>query len=362
METFAGRCLCHHREDQFTLYSLRMMQPTTGSYSAFIENLKLSLVFRKFVPKLPKTLDALSRCFVLIVEESRDANKAFDQYLAAHSIRREYTATYTPEHNSVAERENRTIMEGVRSCLHQARINIRLWVEAVQYLVYTLNRTGTIILFDYTPFEAYFGVPQSVAHLRPFGCPTFVHIPAPLRRKLDPKAQHGIFVGYSDESKAYRIWIPDKYRIVTSRDVTFDEDKIVQYNLPESQSATTHPSLIPSMIINVATPSPPTPPAAPPPPLPPPTVILFSPHHNFNSISTVSVPSIVPSPDSGQEILQRLLTPISSLTDDPYDFSALSQPIHPVSPPRPMVPVSIPDTTPRSPAPVPAESSSPNLS
>ena len=194
-------------------------------------------------------------------------------------------------------------MEEVRSCLHQARINIRFWAKAVQYLVYTLNRTGTIILSDYTPFEAYFGVPPSVTHLRPFNCPTFVHIPAPLRRKLDPKAQHGIFVGYSDESKAFRIWIPDKSRIVTSRDVTFDEDKIVQYNLPESQSATTHPSLIPSMITNVATPSPPTPPAAaPPPPLPPPAIILSSrqtsPHHNFNSISTMSVPSIVPSPDS----------------------------------------------------------------
>ena len=138
------------------------------------------------------------------------ANKAFDQYLVAHPIRREYTTPYTPEQNSVAERENHTIMEGVRSCLHQARLNLKLWAEVVQYLVYTLNRTGTRIQSDYTPFEAYFGVPPSVAHLRPFGCPTFVHIPAPLRRKLDPKAQHGIFVGYSDESKAFRVWIPGK--------------------------------------------------------------------------------------------------------------------------------------------------------
>lgn len=185
-----------------------------------------------------------------------------------------------------------------------------------------------------------------------------------MRRKLDPKAQHGIFVGYSNESKAFRIWIPDKSWIITSRDVPFDEDKIVQYNLPESQFATTHPSLIPSMITNVATPCPPTPPPAAP-PLPPPAVIIsspqISPHHHFNSISTVSVPSI-PSPDSGQEILQRLSTPVSSSADDPYDFSTPSPPIHPVSPPRPMVPVFISDTIPRSPAPVPAESSSPNLS
>lgn len=131
------------------------------------------------------------------------ANKAFDQCLAAHSIRGEYTTPYTPEQNSVVERENRTIMEGIRSCLHQARINLRFWEEAVRYLVYTLNCIGNRILHDNNPFEAYFGVPPYVAHLRPFGCPTFVHIRAPLQRKLDPKAQYGIFVGYSDECKAF---------------------------------------------------------------------------------------------------------------------------------------------------------------
>jgi hypothetical protein len=66
----------------------------------------------------------------------------------------------------------------------------------------------------------------------------------------------------------------------------------------------------------------------------PPSVILsppqFSPNHTFSSISTVSIPSL-PSPDTAQEIFQRLSTP------DPYDFSTPSQPIHPVSPPQPMV-------------------------
>ena len=171
--------------------------------------------------------------------------------MEAHSIRREYTTPYTPEQNSVAERENRTIMEGVRSCLHQARINLKFWMEAVHYLVYTLNRTGTRILSDYTLFEAYFGVPPSVAHLRPFGCPTFVHVPAPLRRKLDPKAQQGIFVGYYDESKAFRVWIPGQSRVVTSRDVTFDEEKIVRYNVCEPLLTNSHSSLIPSAITNV---------------------------------------------------------------------------------------------------------------
>jgi len=44
--------------------------------------------------------------------------------------------------------------------------------------------------------------------------------------------------------------------VVTSRDVTFDEEKIVESNAPESQSANIHPSLNPSVITNVTTPPP----------------------------------------------------------------------------------------------------------
>ena len=40
---------------------------------------------------------------------------------------------------------------------------------------------------------------------------------------MDPLGKKGIFVGYSDQSKAYRIYIPCFHKIEVSRDVTFDE-------------------------------------------------------------------------------------------------------------------------------------------
>jgi hypothetical protein len=43
------------------------------------------------------------------------------------------------------------------------------------------------------------------------------------RTKLDPSANNGIFVGYNDTSKAYRIYIPSHQKVKISRDVTFDE-------------------------------------------------------------------------------------------------------------------------------------------
>lgn len=44
------------------------------------------------------------------------------------------------------------------------------------------------------------------------------------RIKLEPLSVKGIFVGYSETSKAYRIYIPTQRKKVVSRDVKFDED------------------------------------------------------------------------------------------------------------------------------------------
>ena len=43
-------------------------------------------------------------------------------------------------------------------------------------------------------------------------------------QKLDPSGKKGIFEGYSESSKAYRIYFPGFKNIDISRDVTFDED------------------------------------------------------------------------------------------------------------------------------------------
>ena len=52
----------------------------------------------------------------------------------------------------------------------------------------------------------------------------YIHIPKEKRTKLDPSGKKGIFVGYSENSKAYRICFPGFKKFNISRDVTFDED------------------------------------------------------------------------------------------------------------------------------------------
>ena len=68
------------------------------------------------------------------------------------------------------------------------------------------------------------GKKPEVRHLKIFGFPIYVHIPKEKRTKLNPSKKKGIFVGYCDVSKAFRIYIPGFHHMEISRDATFDEE------------------------------------------------------------------------------------------------------------------------------------------
>ena len=52
----------------------------------------------------------------------------------------------------------------------------------------------------------------------------YVHVPKEKRTKLDPFGRKGIFVGYNEFAKAYRIYLSGQKRIELIKDVTFEED------------------------------------------------------------------------------------------------------------------------------------------
>jgi hypothetical protein len=79
-------------------------------------------------------------------------------------------------------------------------------------------------LKDKTPEEVFSGIKPEVGHLRIFGCHVYIHVPKEKRTKMEPSSKKGVFVGYSENSKAYRIYVPGQRQIEVSRDVTFHEE------------------------------------------------------------------------------------------------------------------------------------------
>ena len=149
----------------------------------------------------------------------------FDQRLRATGVARQRTPPYTPQHNGVAERANRTLMNAVRAVLISARMPDRFWALALQAAVYLRNRSPTSKLAGMTPLEAFTGRRPSLGDLRVWGCLAYVHVPKEKRGKLQPRSTACTLVGYSTESKAYLLWDPTRQAVVVSRDVTFVEHR-----------------------------------------------------------------------------------------------------------------------------------------
>jgi hypothetical protein len=137
----------------------------------------------------------------------------FTSYCADEGVQRHYSTPYSPQQNGVVERRNQTVVRMAQALLKQRGMPAVFWGEAVVTAVYILNRS---------PTKAWHGRKPAVSHLRVFGClvfgKEFGHI-----GKLDDRSTPGVFIGYAEGSKAYRILDPGTQRVRMTRDIVFDE-------------------------------------------------------------------------------------------------------------------------------------------
>src|SRR5215470_10051652 len=160
-------------------------------------------------------------------------NHPFEQYLTAYGIQHQTSAPYTPQQNGVAERFNRTIVEMARTMLNATndKLGNSFWAEAIHTATYIRNQCTSRSLEketddqhrhdNLTPEELWTRKKLNVIHLRVFGCEAYVLNKENNRSKFDEKANKCLFLGYKDG--AYKLWNPNKRRIVVSRDMTFKE-------------------------------------------------------------------------------------------------------------------------------------------
>lgn len=150
----------------------------------------------------------------------------FKAFLAEHGIQSQFSTPHTPESNGLAERANRTIKERTMAMLQGAGMTTGFWAEASDTAVYNINLSPATGLINKTPFEAWHGRKPVISRLRTFGSVCYAHIPTKTRKALEPKSRRCRLLGYSAESKAYKVWDPAGHRIIRTRDVVFNEDRL----------------------------------------------------------------------------------------------------------------------------------------
>nr|GEX97716.1 retrovirus-related Pol polyprotein from transposon TNT 1-94 [Tanacetum cinerariifolium] len=112
----------------------------------------------------------------------------------------------TPQQNGVVERRNRTLVEATRAMLTFANLPSFLWDEAIVTACFIQNRLIILKRFDKTPYELINKRKPNIKFFRVFGCICYLLNDYEDVGKLKAKGDIEVFVGYSKESAAFRIY------------------------------------------------------------------------------------------------------------------------------------------------------------
>ncbi|GBM82191.1 Retrovirus-related Pol polyprotein from transposon TNT 1-94 [Araneus ventricosus] len=180
--------------------------------------------FKKYLAKVERELN--SKIKSMRSDSGLEfCNKEIEKFLTKLSFKTERTSIYTPEQNGIAEKFNRTAMDGVRAMLYDSGLQPKFWAEALLTIVHAKNRCEHKLTSPRTTIEIWSGFKPSERHFRIFGSLAYVHIPKFKINKLQPRAKLGILVGYSLQTKGYRIFLPNENKVIETINVYIDESK-----------------------------------------------------------------------------------------------------------------------------------------
>ncbi|GJY81211.1 retrovirus-related pol polyprotein from transposon TNT 1-94 [Tanacetum coccineum] len=161
-------------------------------------------------------------------------NKEMNQFCKRKGIKREFSVARTPQQNGVVERKNRTLIEAARTMLADSKLPTTFWAKAVNTACYVQNRVLVTKPHNKTPYELFLGRKPALGFMKPFGCPVTILNTIDHLGNFDGKADEGFFVGYSINSKAFRVF-NNRTRIV-------EENLHVQFSKNTSNIAGSGPN------------------------------------------------------------------------------------------------------------------------
>ncbi|GKA35291.1 putative ribonuclease H-like domain-containing protein [Tanacetum coccineum] len=193
------------------LFVLTTKDETSGIFQNFIRQIKNQLNHRVKIIRSDNVTEF----------KNRDMLK----FCGNKGIKQEYSNARTPQQNGVAERMNRTLIEAARTMLADSLLPTTFWAEAVSTACYIFNRVRVTKPQNKTPYELLFGHKPIISYIRPFGCHVTILDTLSVLGKFDGKCDEGFLVGYSLNSKAFRVYNLVTKKVEVNLHVKFLEEK-----------------------------------------------------------------------------------------------------------------------------------------
>nr|GEZ53109.1 ribonuclease H-like domain-containing protein [Tanacetum cinerariifolium] len=131
----------------------------------------------------------------------------------------------TPQQNRVVERKNRTLIEAARTMLADSFLPTTFWAKVVNTTCYILNMVLVTKPQNKTAYELLTGKQPIISYLRPFGFHVIILNTIDQLGKFDGKSDSGFLVGYSLNSKVFRVYNLETKRVEENLHVNFLENK-----------------------------------------------------------------------------------------------------------------------------------------
>jgi hypothetical protein len=150
-------------------------------------------------------------------------NTNVEEFCEDKGIKHEFSATYTPEKNGVVERKNMTLIEMSRSMLDEYKVSDSFWAEAINTARHASNRLYCHRFFNKTPYELLNGRKPNISYFQVFGCKFYILRKGSRLSKFQIKCDERFLIGYSSNSKAYRVYNKSNGFVEEAYDVQFNE-------------------------------------------------------------------------------------------------------------------------------------------
>ncbi|GJS13075.1 retrovirus-related pol polyprotein from transposon TNT 1-94 [Tanacetum coccineum] len=150
-------------------------------------------------------------------------NQTLRNYMENVGITHHRSIARTPQQNGVVERRNYTLVEAIRTMLIFSKYSFFLWAEAVAIACYTQNCSIIHPRYNKTPYELLRDRKPKLKYLHVFGALCYPTNNFEDLGKLQPKADIGIFIGYSPCKKAYQIYNKRTRLIMETMNIQFDK-------------------------------------------------------------------------------------------------------------------------------------------